>query len=112
MVSRLFPGAVRNEKWCERGESNPHGLAPGGFSYPLRLSLPSMRFGVWIIPSPCREHAFAGQVQPVDPDEITVALEGLEPPPAQGGADFESIICDSNLLISMAISTQDVKVCK
>ena len=43
---------------------NPHGLAPGGFSYPLQLSLPSplarftareRRFGVWAIPSPyCR----------------------------------------------------------
>ena len=58
MVSRHFPAQDRREKWCERGESNPHGLAPGGFSYPLRLSPPSMRFGVWTIPSPCREHAF------------------------------------------------------
>ena len=43
---------------------NPHGREPGGFSYPLQLSLPSRlarftarerRFGVWTIPSPyCR----------------------------------------------------------
>ena len=31
------------KRWCERGESNPHGLAPGGFSYLLRLSPPSLR---------------------------------------------------------------------
>jgi hypothetical protein len=45
----------RGEVWCERGELNPHGLAPGGFSYPLQLSLPAnigLRFGVWTIPSP------------------------------------------------------------
>ena len=27
-------------KWCGRGESNPHGLSPSGFSYQLRLSPP------------------------------------------------------------------------
>ena len=44
------PGRARREQrkkegrkkgWCERGELNPHGREPGGFSYPLQLSLPS-----------------------------------------------------------------------
>jgi len=44
---------------CGRGESNPQGPKPGGFSYLLRLSPPPpgmpARFGVWTIPSPCPE---------------------------------------------------------
>jgi hypothetical protein len=49
-------------KWCGRGESNPHGQKPNGFSYLLRLSPPfggsPRMFVVWTIPSPClvREH--------------------------------------------------------
>jgi hypothetical protein len=31
----------RKKGWCERGELNPHGREPGGFSYPLQLSLPA-----------------------------------------------------------------------
>ena len=29
--------------WCGRGDSNPHGLTPNGFSYQLRLSPPRLR---------------------------------------------------------------------
>src|SRR5208282_926418 len=28
------------EAWCGRGDSNPHGITPNGFSYQLRLSPP------------------------------------------------------------------------
>jgi hypothetical protein len=62
----MAPGCSRREQskkggckkeWCERRELNPHGLAPGGFSYPLQLSLPARRarFVVWTIPSPYRK---------------------------------------------------------
>jgi hypothetical protein len=33
--------------WWGRRESNPHGLATGGFSYQLRLSPPGMFRPVW-----------------------------------------------------------------
>ena len=31
------------EDWCGRGDSNPHGVTPNGFSYQLRLSPPLLR---------------------------------------------------------------------
>jgi hypothetical protein len=53
--------ANRRKAWCGRGDLNPHGLAPNGFSYQLRLSpSPPSRvrarggFVVWTIPSPWR----------------------------------------------------------
>jgi hypothetical protein len=47
------------QTWCGRGDSNPHGVTPNGFSYQLRLSPPLRSaareggFVVWTIPSPC-----------------------------------------------------------
>ena len=51
---RGFGGSAQNQShWCGRPGSNRHGVAPNGFSYPLRLSPPPGRaFGVWTIPSP------------------------------------------------------------
>lgn len=44
--------------WCPGPDSNRHGVAPEGFSYPLQLSLlRTLRghaFGVWTLPLPWR----------------------------------------------------------
>jgi len=43
-------GSQKRGEWCGRGDSNPHGISPNGFSYRLRLSPPrvsaSLRSGL------------------------------------------------------------------
>ena len=49
--------------WCPGPDSNRHGVAPEGFSYPLRFTplrppgefAGHHAFGVWTLPSPCRD---------------------------------------------------------
>src|ERR1043166_4864466 len=54
------------QSWCGRGDSNPHGVTPNGFSYQLRLSPPLLRAfraserswsGLSLHPAPRPDHA-------------------------------------------------------
>jgi len=60
-LSPVRPGpglrpSLRVRDWCGRGDSNPHGKTPNGFSYQLRLSPPPKRrlwSGLSLHPSAC-----------------------------------------------------------
>src|SRR5262249_13103733 len=43
IYARDAPDRIALGGWCGRGDSNPHGVTPNGFSYQLRLSPPLLR---------------------------------------------------------------------